>query len=108
MRKTTLLAIVGVTLAVLLATVVPKVQADVEISIGIPIPGITFYAPGPPPPVYYSAPPYYPRAYDAPPAYYWPSYSAAYYGRGYGAGWGHRGYSGGHHRGHGCRHRNHW
>jgi hypothetical protein len=112
MRKTTLLAVVGgVTLAVLLALGVPKAQADVGISIGIPIPGITFYAPAPP--VYYSAPPYYPRAYYAPPVYYGPSYGTVYYGRGYGRGYGggwgrhHGSHGGGHRQGHGHGHRGH-
>ena len=99
MRKTTLLAVVAITLAALLSTGVPKARADVGISIGIPIPGIIFYAPAPPPPMYYSAPPYYPRAYYAPPAYYAPSYGSVYYGRGYGGGWGHREHWG-HHRHH--------
>jgi len=105
MRKTTVLAVVGsITLAVLLSIGVPKAQADVEISFGIPIPGITFYAPAPLPPVYYSAPPYYPRAYYAPPAYYGPSYGSVYYGRGYPGGREHHQYRG-HHRHHrGCDH----
>src|SRR5262245_54609342 len=103
MKRTTTLAIAGLTLAFLLAVGVPTASAHVGISIGIPIPGVTFYAPAPP--VYYSAP-YY-TDYYYPRTYYYPRYYApgAYYGPGYGTVYfGHGGYGG-----HGYRHhRGHW
>lgn len=107
MKKTTLLAAVAIALTALSLTGAPEARADVGISIGIPLPGVTFYAP--PPPVYYSAPAYYPRAYYAPPAYYGygyggygPGYGSVYFGRSWG---GHR-YGGGH-RWNGHRHGRH-
>ena len=60
MRKTTLLTIAGITFALLFAFGVPTAQAGVGISIGIPLPGVAFYAPAPP--VYYS-PGYYSPGY---------------------------------------------
>jgi hypothetical protein len=102
MKKTTLLAAVAIALTALSLTGAPEARADVGISIGIPLPGVTFYAP--PPPVYYTGPAYYPRAYYPPPAYYGyggygPGYGSVYFGRSWG---GHR--HGG--RGwHGHRHR---
>jgi hypothetical protein len=120
MKKKSMLAIVGLTLAMLLSVGVPTAYAGVGVSIGIPLPGVTFYAPGPP--VYYSAPSYYyPPTYYAPPSYYYgpsyygpsyygPAYGSVYFGRGYGGGhrWhgggghGHGGWRGG--GGHGHRH----
>ena len=109
MRKITLLAVVAIALTALLVTGTPEARADVGISIGIPLPGVTFYAP--PPPVYYSAPSYYyPRTYYAPPAYYGygyggyaPAYGSVYFGRS----WGGHGHYGGHRHGHGHRHGGH-
>jgi hypothetical protein len=105
MKKTTLLAAVAIALTALSLTGAPEARADVGISIGIPLPGVTFYAP--PPPVYYSPPAYYPRAYYAPPAYYGyggygPGYGSVYFGRSWG---GHRHH--GWHGGHGYRHGRH-
>lgn len=113
MKKTTLLAAAAIALTALSLTGAPEARADVGISIGIPLPGVTFYAPSPP--VYYSAPAYYPRAYYAPPAYYGygyggygPGYGSVYFGRSWG---GHRYHGGGHgYRhggGHGHRHGGH-
>lgn len=103
MRKKALLLVGLVGVVALLSLGVPtKAQADVGISIGIPLPGISFYAG---PPVYYA-----PRYYAYPPAYYGPSYyggpvyyGGGYYRRGYyGRGWGHGGY--GHRHSRHCRH----
>ena len=68
MKKTTLLAALAIALTALSLTAAPEARADVGISIGIPLPGVTFYAP--PPPVYFSAPAYYPRPYYPPPPPY--------------------------------------
>lgn len=107
MKKTTLLAALAIALTAWSLTGAPEARADVGISIGIPLPGVTFYAP--PPPVYYSAPAYYPRAYYAPPPAYYgygygPGYGSVYFGRSWG-GHGHRhgGWHGHRHGGH--RHR---
>jgi len=104
MRKTPKLSALGVlTLAALLSVDVPRARADVAVSIGIPFPGIAFYAPAPPP-VYYPPPAYYPPAYYyGPPRYYAPAYGSVYFGGGHG--WGHHhkhggGHRGGHHRAH--------
>ena len=111
MRKITLLAVVAIALTALVVTGAPEARADVGISIGIPLPGVSFYAPAPP--VYYSGPAYYPRAYYAPPAYYGygpaygygPGYGSVYVGRSYGGHrGGHRWQGGGHRHGHGRRH----
>ena len=107
MKKTTLVAVVAIALAALVVTGAPEARADVGISIGIPLPGVTFYAPAPP--VYYSGPAYYPRAYYAPPAYYGygPGYGSAYYGRSWGGhrhGWHGHGHRHGHRHGRHCRH----
>ena len=102
MKKTILLAAVAIALTALSLTGAPEARADVGISIGIPLPGVTFYAP--PPPVYYSGPAYYPRAYYAPPAYYGygPAYGSVYFGNRWG-----RGYRGHGWHGHGHRHGRH-
>ncbi len=115
MNKTMKLALVGTTLAFLLAVGAPVASAGgVGISIGIPLPGVAIYAPPvyAPPPVYYSDPYYYPRphyphAYYAPRGYYYgPSYGRAYFGHGGGWRHGHRHHHGGGHRGgHRQRHR---
>jgi hypothetical protein len=101
MTKKTLLATVAtVALGASLLIGVPKADAHVGISIGIPLPGVAVYAP--PPPVYYSAPAYY-----YPPAYYYgPSYYRPYYG--YGGYYGGSVYFGGHRHWGGHRHGHHW
>ncbi len=108
MTKTTQLAALAIALTALLSIGTPAARADVGISIGIPLPGVTFYAPAPP--VYYGGPAYYPRAYYAPPAYYGygPAYGSVYVGRGWGGRGGyrsHRWHGHGHHHGRGRAHR---
>ena len=90
MRKTSLLLVVGtLALGFFLSVGVPNAQAHVGISIGIPLPGIAFYAPMPPP-VYYAPPAYYPPTYYyGPPRYYAPAYGSVYFGNGHG--WRHGG-----------------
>jgi hypothetical protein len=105
MTKKLLLATVAtVALGASLLVGVPKADAHVGISIGIPFPGVAVYAP----PVYYSAPAYYPPTYYYGPSYYRPYYGGyGYYGGGYGGyGYYSHGYyrSGGHHHHRGCRH----
>lgn len=115
MRKTSLLAVLAVTALLVLGA--PKAHAGVDIAIGIPLPGVTFYAPAPP--VYYGPPAYYGQSYYYP-RYYGPSYGGVvYFGGGHGHGgyghWGghnhyrggHGGHGGGGHGGHrgGHRHR---
>jgi hypothetical protein len=107
MRKITLVAAVAIALTPLLSFRAPEARADVGISIGIPLPGVAFYAP----PVYYAPRAYYPRAYYGPPAYYGygyggygPGYGSVYFGRSWG-GHRHHGWHGGRHGRHGRHHR---
>jgi len=108
MRTASKLAVLGtLALGMLLSVRVPAAQADVGIAIGIPFPGITFYAPVPPPvyyppsayysPGYYYGPPAYGSVYYGPPRHYAPAYGSAYFGGGHGGR--HHGYGGGHRQG---------
>lgn len=86
-----MLAAAGMT-AVMLFAAAPRADAGVEISIGIPLPGIVVYEDSYPPPVVYAPPAYYYppveyRSYYGPPVFY--GYGDMYW---HGGGWrgGHR------------------